>query len=111
MNHYVYIGLAVCADAAAIGALKTTDGFRAPLPTGMALLGFAAAYFFLSQAVRTLHMGIANALWSGFSVIVVAMIGYIVHKQALSLPSIVGLVLISGGTALLYVGAAGKPAI
>ena len=55
MNHYLYIALAVGADAAAIAALKSADGFRAPLPSSLALIGFAAAYFFLSQAVRTLH--------------------------------------------------------
>ena len=45
------------------------------MPSAFALLSFATAYFFLLQAARTLHVGIANALWSGFSVIVVAMIG------------------------------------
>jgi small multidrug resistance pump len=109
MNHYVYIALAVGADAASVAALKSADGFRAPLPSALALLSFAAAYFFLSQAVRTLHIGVANALWSGFSVIVVAMIGYLFHRQPLSLPSIVGLVLISGGTALLYLDSAPSP--
>lgn len=103
MNHYWYIGLAVGADAAAAIALKAADGFRVPLPSVFALLGYGAAYFFLSQAVRTLPVGVANALWSGFSVIVVAMAGYIVHRQSLSLSSIWGLLLICGGTALLYV--------
>lgn len=104
MNHYWYIGLAVGADAAAAIALKAADGFRVPLPSLFALLGYGAAYYFLSQAVRTLPVGVANALWSGFSVIVVAMAGYIVHRQSLSLSCISGLLLICGGTALLYVG-------
>jgi small multidrug resistance pump len=108
VNHYLYIAFAVGADAAAIAALKAADGFRVPLPSLLAVLSFAGAYFFLSQAVRTLHVGVANALWSGFSVIVVAMAGYIFHRQALSLSSICGLLLISGGTALLYFGAAGN---
>ena len=101
MNHYFYIGLAVGADAAATIALKAADGFRAPLPSLLSIIGFGATYFLLSQAVRTLPVGVANALWSGFSVIVVAMAGYIVHRQALSLPSISGLFLICVGTALV----------
>jgi small multidrug resistance pump len=109
VNHYVYIGLAVGADAAAVIALKSADGFRAPLHSVLAMIGYGAAYFFLSQAVRTLPVGVANALWSGFSVIVVAMAGYIVHRQALSLSSISGLLLICGGTALLYFGTAMDP--
>lgn len=109
MNPYLYIALAVGADAAAVASLKAADGFRAPLPATLALLCFVAAYFFLSQAVRTLHVGVANALWSGFSVIVVALAGYIFHRQVLSPASIVGLLLISGGTALLYFGARTAP--
>jgi small multidrug resistance pump len=104
MNHYFYVSLAVAADAAGIGALKAADGFRVPLPSAFALFSFTAAYFFMSQAVRTLHVGVANALWSSFSVIVVAITGYIFHRQALSPAGILGLLLISGGTALLCFG-------
>jgi small multidrug resistance pump len=104
VNHYLYIALAVGADAVAAIALKSADGFRVPLPSLLAMIGYGAAYFFLSQAVRTLPVGVANALWSGFSVIAVAMAGYIVHRQALSLSTISGLLLICGGTALLYFG-------
>ncbi len=109
MNHYLYIGLAVGADAAAATALKAADGFRVPAASVLALIGYGAAYFFLSQAVRTLPLGVANALWSGFSVIVVAMAGYIIHRQTLSMSSISGLLLICGGTALLYFGSATDP--
>jgi small multidrug resistance pump len=101
MNHYIYISLAVGADAAAASALKAADGFKVPVPSLLALAGYGAAFFFLSQAVRTLPVGVANALWSGLSVIAVAMAGYIIHRQALSLPSIFGLLLICGGTTLL----------
>jgi small multidrug resistance pump len=109
VNHYVYIGLAVAADAAAVIALKAADGFRAPVPSLLAMIGYGAAYYFLSLAVRTLPVGVANALWSGFSVIVVAMAGYVVHRQALSLSSISGLLLICGGTVLLYYGTTLEP--
>jgi small multidrug resistance pump len=109
MNHYIYISLAVGADAAAASALKAADGFKTPVPSLLALVGYAAAFFFLSQAVRTLPVGVANALWSGLSVIAVAMAGYIIHRQVLSLPSIFGLLLVCGGTALLYFGSASDP--
>jgi small multidrug resistance pump len=109
MNHYIYISLAVGADAAAASALKAADGFKVPVPSLLALVGYGAAFFFLSQAVRTLPVGVANALWSGLSVIAVAMAGYIIHRQVLSLPSIFGLLLICGGTTLLYFGTAADP--
>lgn len=108
MNHYIYISLAVGADAAAASALKAADGFKVPVPSLLAVVGYGAAFFFLSQAVRTLPVGVANALWSGLSVIAVAMAGYIIHRQVLSPSSIVGLLFICGGTTLLYFGTAAE---
>ena len=64
MNHYIYISLAVGADAAAANALKAADGFRVPLPSLLSLLGYGAAFFFLSQAVRTLPVGVATSSFS-----------------------------------------------
>jgi small multidrug resistance pump len=111
MNHYIYITLAVGADVAAASALKATDGFKVPAPSLLALAGYGAAFYFLSQAVRTLPVGVANALWSGLSVIAVAMAGYVVHRQTLSPSSMFGLLLICGGTMLLYLGTAADPAM
>jgi hypothetical protein len=45
-------------------ALKAADGLKVPVPSLLALVGYGAAFFFLSQAVRTLPVGVANALWS-----------------------------------------------
>jgi small multidrug resistance pump len=110
MNHYIYIGLAVGADAAAASALKAADGFKVPVPTLLALIGYAAAFFFLAQAVSTLPVGVANALWSGLSVIAVAAAGFIIHRQTLTLPTLFGLLLVSGGTVLLYFGSGAESA-
>ena len=109
MNHYIYIALAVGADAAAACALKAANGFTVAVPSFLALLGYGAAFFFLSQAVRTLPVGVANALWSGLSVIAVAMAGYLLHRQVLSTSSICGLLLVCGGTALVYFGSGADP--
>jgi small multidrug resistance pump len=109
MNHYIYIGLAVGADAAAACALKAADGFKVPIPSLVAMVGYGAAFFFLSQAVRTLPVGVANALWSGLSILAVAMAGYVLHRQVLSASSVVGLLLVCGGIALVYFGSGAEP--
>jgi len=104
MNPYLYIALAIVADAIGALALKASDGFRAPLPTLLVVLTYGGSFFFLSLAVRTIPVGLANALWSGFSVVTVALVSYVAQRQALHFSAVVGLVLIAAGSVVIYAG-------
>ena len=107
MNQYLYVGLAVAADTAGASALKAADGFRLPIPSALALVAYAGAFYFLALAVRTIPIGVANALWSGLSIFFVALVGYLVHGQSLDRSAIVGMLLIFAGTLILNIGAFG----
>lgn len=104
MNQYLYVGLAVAADTAGAVALKSADGFRQWLPSLVALLAYGGAFYFLALAVRTIPLGIANAIWSGLSVVLVALVGYLLHGQTLSRTAFVGMALVFAGTLLLNLG-------
>jgi len=105
MNQYLYLGLAVLADTAGASALKAADGFRIPVPSALAILAYCGAFAFLALAVRTIPIGIANALWSGLSIVLVAIVGYLVHGQTLNKVALLGILLIFAGTLVLNVGA------
>jgi small multidrug resistance pump len=104
MNQYLYVGMAVIADAIGAAALKSADGFRVLLPSVLAVIGYGSAFYFLALAVRTIPIGVANALWSGLSIVLVAIVGCVVHRQSLDAPALVGMLLIFTGTVLLNVG-------
>jgi small multidrug resistance pump len=104
MNPYLYIALAIAADALGALALKACDGFRAPLPTLLVVLAYGGSFYFLSLAVRTIPVGLANALWSGFSVVMVALVSYVAQRQALHSSAVIGLALICLGTVVVYAG-------
>jgi small multidrug resistance pump len=104
MNQYLYVGLAVLADTAGAYALKAADGFRIPVPSVLAMLAYAGAFFFLALAVRTIPIGIANALWSGLSIVLVAIVGYLVHGQSLDRAAVLGMLLIFAGIVVLNLG-------
>jgi small multidrug resistance pump len=70
----------------------------------LAVLGYGGAFYFLALAVRTIPIGIANALWSSFSIVLVACVGCVVHRQALDVPALFGMTLIIAGTLILNVG-------
>ena len=62
-----------------------------------------APTYMLSLCIQTIPTGIIYALWSGFGIIGIAVLGWIVHKQTLDLPAIAGIVLILLGVLVIKI--------
>ncbi len=62
---------------------------------------YGGAFFFLSQALKTLPVGIAYAIWSGFGIVLISMIGWIWLKQSLDLAAVIGIGLILAGVLVI----------
>lgn len=81
-------------------ALKFSDGFTRLWPTLSVLVGGLLSLFFLAQAVRSLPIGTAYAVWTGIGAVGTAVVGILLlaePRDALRLASI----------ALIVVGIAG----
>lgn len=74
-----------------------------------AVIGYLIAFYSLALALRTIPLGLAYAVWSGVGIVVVAAVGWLVFKQALSLHQCAGLALIVVGIALLRLPSLGQP--
>lgn len=59
------------------------------------------AFTCLSMTLKTLPLGVAYAIWSGVGTALVAIVGWLVYKQQLDLPAVVGISLIVIGTIVL----------
>ncbi len=94
---YVLLGIAIVAEVIATTALKAADGFSRPGPSVVVVLGYAIAFTCLSLTLKALPTGIAYAIWSGVGIVLVSALGWIVHRQALDLPALIGLGLIIAG--------------
>jgi small multidrug resistance pump len=87
----------------ATSALKASEGFSKPIPSLIVILGYSAAFFCLSLTLRTIPVGIAYAIWSGVGVALITLIGWLLFKQALDLPAVIGISLIVIGVVILNV--------
>jgi len=94
---YLYLAVAVACEVAATSALKASEGFTRLGPSVVVVVGYAVAFFLLSLTLKTMPVGIAYALWSGFGIILIAVVGVVWFHQTLDLPAIVGLGLILAG--------------
>ena len=98
---WVFLSVAILAEVIGTAALKVSDGFTHPVPSLVVLLGYGISFFFLSLTLRTLPVGVADAVWSGAGMALIALIGWLFLKQPQDAPAIVGLVLIGAGVAVL----------
>ena len=53
------------------------------------------------MVLRSIPMGIAYAIWSGVGIVLVALTGWLIHKQALDLPALIGIAMIIGGVLVI----------
>lgn len=99
--HWIFLTLAIISEVVGTSALKTSEGFSRLWPSLVVVVGYALAFYFLSLVLKTIPVGVAYATWSGVGIVLIALIAWIVHGQALDLPAIAGIALIVAGVVVL----------
>lgn len=98
---YLLLALAIACEVMATSALKMSNGFTRLVPTLVVLCGYGISFFALSQVVKSLPLGYAYALWSGFGVVLIMAVGYFIYRQAVDLPGLIGIALIIAGVVVI----------
>jgi small multidrug resistance pump len=103
MKNFFFLGIAIIFEIIATSALKKSEDFTRLIPSIITILGYFAAFYFLSFAIRTIPVGIAYAIWSGVGIVLITIIGAVFFKQIPDLPAIIGLTLIMAGVIVINV--------
>ena len=98
---YLYLLVSIVAEVVATTALKATDGFTRLAPSLVVVAGYGVAFVFLSLTLRTIPVGVAYAIWSGLGIVLVSLLAWRIHGQALDAPAIVGMALILAGVLVM----------
>jgi len=91
---FFYLFTAIIFEVIATTALKQSNQFSKLLPSITVILMYAGAFYFLSMTLKTMHVGIAYAIWSGVGIVFISILGALLYKQIPDLPAIIGLSLI-----------------
>ena len=100
---YVYLGIAIIAEVIATSALKASEEFTKLLPSVTVIVGYAAAFYFLTLVLRTIPVGIAYGIWAGLGIVLITIVGALVFRQIPDLPAIIGMGLIVTGVVIVNV--------
>jgi small multidrug resistance pump len=106
---YLYLAIAIVCEVIGTSALKATEGFTRIGPSIVVVIGYGLAFYFLSLTLKTVPVGVAYAIWSGAGVALITLIGWLVFKQRLDLPAVLGILLIVAGVVVIqFFSQAGK---
>ncbi|MEU6562052.1 DMT family transporter [Nocardia nova] len=104
---FVLLGLAIVSEVSATVSLKLSEGFTKLVPSIVVVIGYVAAFAFLSQALkRGMSVGVAYGVWSAIGVALVAAIGALFLDERLSAIQIGGIGLLIVGVLALELGGA-----
>lgn len=103
MKNWAFLLLAIVSETIATSTLKSSEGFSRLWPSVITVIGYFAAFYFLSLTLRTIPVGIAYAIWSGIGVVLITLVGWFIFGQKLDLPALTGMGLIVAGVVVMNV--------
>jgi small multidrug resistance pump len=98
---YLFLGLAIAVEVIGTTALKSTDNFTRLWPSLLTVSCYAASFYLLTFSLRVLPTEIAYAIWSGVGIVLISAVSWVLYRQRLDLPALVGLGLIVAGVLVI----------
>ena len=103
MNKWIYLTLAIFSEVMATASLKSTEGFTKLWPSVLVLVGYSAAFYFLSMTLDSIPIGIAYAIWSGVGVAAITLVSIFFFDQKIDTAGFIGIGLIVAGVIVLRI--------
>lgn len=98
---YLILFLAVLAETAGTTALQASQQFTRLWPSVMVIVAYSLSFYLLSYTLRVMPVGVVYAVWSGLGIVFIAAIGYVVFRQTLDLPAVLGMAMILAGIVII----------
>jgi len=99
---YLWLAAAILSEVIGTSSLKAADGFTRLWPSVVVVLGYSAAFYCLSQTLRSIPIGVVYAVWSGVGTALIVLIGAAVYRQRLDAGAFAGIGLILAGVLVLH---------
>ncbi len=100
--HYVYLFFAVAAETIGTSALQASQQFTRLWPSIIVVVAYGVAFYLLGLALKYMPVGVVYAIWSGLGIVMIAGIGFVVFKQRLDGPALIGLAMIIAGILVIH---------
>lgn len=103
MKNFLFLFVAIVCEVIATSSLKASEQFTKLVPSALTILGYIAAFYFLSLTLKTIPVGVAYAIWSGVGIVMVTLVAAVLYKQQPDWAAIAGMALIIAGVVVINV--------
>jgi quaternary ammonium compound-resistance protein SugE len=79
---WIYLFIAGLFEIGWAVGLKYTEGFTKLWPSILTIIGMVLSFYFLSNAVKTIPIGTAYAIWTGIGAVGTAILGIILFGES-----------------------------
>lgn len=101
MHAYTLLAIAIVAEVLATSALKASMSFTRLGPSIIVVIGYSLAFWLLTLVMRTVPVGLAYAIWSGFGIVLVTLLAAFFYRQIPDTPALLGIGLIISGVLVI----------
>lgn len=98
---YVLLSGAILAEVIGTTALKFSDGFTRLWPSALTVVTYVISFVLLAQALKTMAVGTAYAIWSAVGTALIAAIGMVFLGESASWTRMLGIALVIMGVVVL----------
>lgn len=98
---YVYLALAIILEVTGSSFMNKSEGFTKLTPSLITIVAFVACFFFLSQTLKEMPLGIVYAIWAGAGLVLTALVSVFIFNQKLDTPAIIGIAFILVGVVIM----------
>ena len=100
-THLLTLLAAVVFETIGTTALQASQQFTKLGPSVIVVVSYALAFYLLALTLKHMPVGIMYAIWSGSGIVLIAIIGWVVFRQTLDWPTILGMTLILAGILII----------
>jgi small multidrug resistance pump len=83
--------------------LPLSKNFTKPLISIILIASYVLSFYFLTYALKDIPIAVVYSTWAGVGIFLITFLGYIFYNQSLQWQSIVGLIFIAIGVAIVNI--------
>lgn len=100
-THFITLFVAVIFETIGTTALQASQQFTKLGPSVIVVVSYALAFYLLALTLKYMPVGVMYAIWSGSGIVLISIIGWVVFRQALDLPAVIGITMILAGIVII----------
>ena len=98
---YIYLLGAIIFEVVGTMLLPASKNFTKPVISIVLVVAYMISFYLLTFALKEIPIAIAYSTWAGAGIFLITLLGYLFYGQSLQWQSLVGLLLIAVGVAIV----------